>query len=795
MKATANVEPGRNDPCPCGSGKKYKKCCGQDGLEASAVRTGQPRADTLTPAETGLLAGMIHAGRFVELESAARDLVDRHPNSGFAWKVLGVSLKTQGKDALHALQKAVTLLPDDAEARSNLGNALRDHGQLEEAAACYRRALEIKPDYAGAYNNLGNVLLDLGRPDDAVTSYRRALEIKPDYAEAYNNLGIVLRLQSRAAEAAASCRQALEFKPDYAAAHSSLGNALLDLGQLADAAASYRRALALSPDFAEAHSNLGNALRGLGEFDQAAAHYRRALEIQPEYAATHSNLGNVLQDLGRLDEAAASYRRALDIKPDYAQAHNNLANALRGLGRLDEAAASCRRALDIEPQYAEAHVNLGVVLRDSGRLVEAAASYRRALEIKPDLAEAHSNLGIVQRVQGRIAEAQASCRRALAINPNAASATVFLAELHADEGEFAEAEALFKRAISVDPDSPQAWAGIARLRKMTDGDAAWLAEAQRIAGLPLPPRPEAYLRYAIGKYFDDVKSYEQAFLNFQRANELTKRYGVKHDRQQLTQAVDRMTRFYDRAWINQARIDANPSQRPIFIVGMPRSGTTLAEQILASHPKVAGVGELPFWNDAAAAYKTTAPDGGTNGGMISKLAEDYLRLLAELAPDALRVIDKMPANFLFLGLIHAALPNARILHMRRNPIYTCLSIYFQHFEVAYSYASDLEDLAHYYTEYSRVMEHWRSTLPENAILDVSYEGLVEDQEAWSRKMLEFIGLPWDPICLEFHRTDRTVITASKWQVRQKISKSSVGRWRNYEKFVGPLLPLMESEAR
>jgi hypothetical protein len=228
---------------------------------------------------------------------------------------------------------------------------------------------------------------------------------------------------------------------------------------------------------------------------------------------------------------------------------------------------------------------------------------------------------------------------------------------------------------------------------------------------------------------------------------------------------------------------------------MPRSGTTLAEQILASHPKVAGAGELPFWNDAAAGYKSTALDGGTSGSMTSKLAEDYMRLLADLAPDALRVIDKMPANFLFLGLIHAALPNARILHMRRNPIDTCLSIYFQHFEVAYSYANDLEDLAHYFTEYSRVMEHWRSMLPENAILDVSYEGLVEDQEAWSRKMLEFIGLPWDPICLDFHRTDRTVITASKWQVRQKISKSSVGRWRNYEQFVGPLLHLMESEPR
>jgi len=173
-----------------------------------------------------------------------------------------------------------------------------------------------------------------------------------------------------------------------------------------------------------------------------------------------------------------------------------------------------------------------------------------------------------------------------------------------------------------------------------------------------------------------------------------------------------------------------------------------------------------------------------------RLGRDYLRLLTSLSGDALRVVDKMPTNFAFLGLIHAALPNARIIHMRRNPIDTCLSIYFQHFESAVTYASDLDDLAHYYTEYSRLMNHWRSTLPQDVILDVPYEGLVSDQEAWSRKMLEFIGLPWEPRCLDFHQTNRSVVTASKWQVRQKISGSSIERWRNYEKFVGPLLPLM-----
>ncbi len=220
---------------------------------------------------------------------------------------------------------------------------------------------------------------------------------------------------------------------------------------------------------------------------------------------------------------------------------------------------------------------------------------------------------------------------------------------------------------------------------------------------------------------------------------------------------------------------------------MPRSGTTLAEQIPASHPALFGGGELPFWGMALAQSLAALDDGSEPA--IPALADDYLRLLQNLSADALRVTDKMPTNFLSIGLIQAAFPGARIIHMRRNPVDTCLSIYFQDFETAYSYANDLEDLAHTYTEYLRIMTHWRCMLPADAILDVPYEGLVENQEQWSRRMLEFVGLPWDPKCMNFHQTLRSVSSVSSWQVRQAMDKSSVERWRNYEPFVGPLLRL------
>jgi hypothetical protein len=225
---------------------------------------------------------------------------------------------------------------------------------------------------------------------------------------------------------------------------------------------------------------------------------------------------------------------------------------------------------------------------------------------------------------------------------------------------------------------------------------------------------------------------------------------------------------------------------------MPRSGTTLTEQILASHPGIFGAGELSFWKAASPRIATSELDPTAHGRVLAESGEEYLRLLSGLDPDAERVVDKMPANFAYLGMIHAALPNARIVHMRRNPVDTCLSIYFQNFHIAHSYTNDLDDLAHCYREYLRVMSHWRSILPGDAILDVPYEGLVDDQELWSRKIIDFVGLPWSPACLEFHRTVRRVSTFSKWQVRQKINKSSVERWRNYAQFIEPLMCLAES---
>lgn len=606
-----------------------------------------------------------------------------------------------------------------------------------------------------------------------------------------------LRTRGKGQESLALYRRALALEPRSAEAHNNLGNAFVELANPAEATGCYREALALAPDNAVILCNLANALRQLGSLEEALSCTRRSLALDPSLSMAHNNLGLLLAGKGEREQAVASYRRALALNPGYIEALNNLSTALRELGERSEALALCHRAVDLDPGRAGSHSSLGHVLFELGRIEEAAAAFRRAVALQPDSPAVHTSLAAAQRMEGRAGDAEASCRAALAIDPGFVQALTLLGELLADRGQFAEAQQLFQRSLAADPGFAFTYWSITAHRKMTVDDTGWLEGAQALLAKPLPLSHEISLHFALAKYFDDVAQYDDAFASYRQANELTKRYGRSYDRATHSARIDRVIGTFDASFIIRTQAGASPSELPVFVVGMPRSGTTLVEQILASHPAVFGAGELKFWGNAFRAFESpgAAEDGAAK--LIPGMAHDYLEQLSGLAASGAaprRVVDKMPANFRYAGLIHAALPRARIIHMRRHPIDTCLSIYFHNFLNRGSYANDLDNLAHYYREYVRLMDHWRAVLPAEALLEVPYEGLVADQEGWTRRMLEFIGLPWDPRCLEFHRTDRVVITASKWQVRQKISSGSVGRWRHYERHVAPLLPLTELAA-
>jgi tetratricopeptide (TPR) repeat protein len=762
--------------------------------QARLQAPGPTLANSPPPAELRDLAALMNGGRFAEVASRAGGLVRQYPEHGQLWKIRGAALVQQRQPAVIELQRAAQLLPEDPETHYLLGNATQDGGEPAAAAAAYRRAIQLRPGFAEAHDALGSTLQDLGRHEESLASFRNALRLKPEMAEAHSNLGNSLLALGKPDEALASYQKAIQLRPDFVEAHASLANAWIKIGRRDDAVASYRRALHLNPTMADAQIALAGALRDSGELDQSLAAYQRALELRPDLAELHNKLGNLQMQIGHPGKAERCYRRAIELAPDQPAVYGNLGNALRDLGRLDEAVACFRRALEIQPTVPEIYNNLGNALLDLTQLTEAESSYRQALVLKPEYATAFVGLSMTLRKMGRSDEAEDSCRRAVELSPGNTDALTFMAEFLADRGDFAGAERLFRQAISSDPELPVAWAGIPRYRKMSSADADWLAAAKRLIGKGLPVRHEISLRFSIGKYYDDVQDYEQAFAHYRRANDLVRQYGLKYDRQRLSQLVDRKIALYDSMWLDRERSGAATSQRPVFVIGMPRSGTTLIEQILASHPAGFGAGELSYWNTVAANYEPSVSAANANPGALSTYGEGYLGLLQRLAPDALRVVDKMPANFMNLGLMHAALPEARIIHIRRHPFDTCLSIYFQNFSTALPYANDLEDLAHYYSEYLRMIAHWRAVLPADRLLEIQYESLIDEPEVWSRRLVEFIGLPWDPRCLEFHTISRSVTTASKWQVRQKISKSSVDRWRNYEQHIGPLRTLANLRA-
>lgn len=419
---------------------------------SSELPTSQAKSysETVTQSEMNRVAALFNTRYFAEMESVSRSLTQQYPNSGFAWKALGASLLAQGKDALYPLQRAATLLPRDPDSLGNLGNALRDHGRLDDSVANYRKALALKPDFAMAYCGLGIALSGLGLRDDAVASYRRAIALNPQYAEAHNNLGNALRDLDQPDLALASYQRALEIKPDFAEVYNNLGNALRDLGRLEDAVNNYRRALEIKPDFVEVYNNLGNTLRDLNRSDEAVASFVGALEINPNFAQAHNNLGVVLLTLGKFEDSAASCRRALLLKPDYADAHANLGNALRELGQLDEAVANYRQALALNPESATTYNGLGNVLWDSGHVGDAVASYRAALQIDPRFAMAFNNLGNALRDIGQLSEAAFNCNRALEINPDFAMAHNNLGNAFWDLGQLDKAMSSYRRALEID---------------------------------------------------------------------------------------------------------------------------------------------------------------------------------------------------------------------------------------------------------------------------------------------------------------------------------------------------------
>ncbi|OOG53633.1 tetratricopeptide repeat-containing sulfotransferase family protein [Rhodanobacter sp. C03] len=629
---------------------------------------------------------------------------------------------------------------------------------------------------------------------------RKLIARFPGSGFAWKALGASLKPQKRIAEAVVAQQQATALLPGDASTHYNLGNSLMALGRHADAADSYRQTAAIKPDYAEAHCNLGHALGAQEQLMDAADSYRRALAIRPDFTEAHARLGHILMALDQPAEAEAHFLRVLTTRPDDSQVHNSLGIVYRGQGRMAEAEACYRRALAITPDSAEAHNNLGNALHEQGRIDEAQASYRQALALNGELAEAHFNLGNMLRHQHRQLDAERSYRHVLAIEPSHLMALNNLGLCLKKQGRLEEASQCFEAAIAIKPDFLQSHCNLAPFRTYAADDAhlsLFEGQQQQLPALPLSGRISYW--FALGKMREDAGRYDDAFAAYEEGNRL-QHAQLPHDETREIALVKHLQSVFSTTFFANRPPTSRAGKAPIFIVGMPRSGTTLIEQILSTHPGIYGAGELTDLDDVVHSLDTKSGERtGIYPEVVTTLSADELHRLGEayterawrLAPEAERITDKLPANYLHVGMIHLMLPQAKIIHAMRDPMDSCFSCYARLFEGNHlDFTYDLGTVGRYYVRYIQLMQHWHRVLPAGTMLDLRYEDMVADTEGQARRLLDYLGLPWDERCLDFHRNKRVVRTASIAQVRKPIYRSSIARWKHFEAQLAPLLDIV-----
>lgn len=689
---------------------------------------------------------------------------------------------------------------DSAGAAYNRAGDAFKAGRVEEAEALLRETLRLDPDHADAYNRLGFLAARRGDGAGALEYLRKASALKPDSAEFASNLGSAALQFGDAEAAAAALERAVALNAALPQTHYNLGLVRQKQGQHEAAIACFQRALALHPKFSEALLGLGESLRQLARNDEAVAAFSRVAALMPKSARARLHLARALAAAGRLEEAAADVREILALSPGNAEAHDVYANCLMSLGREDEAITSAREALRANPGDVFARNVISACFWMQGRWDEAGDMARETLRVDSDNVFATGVAAAHHLAAGRYEEAETAARRALSLDPHFIQAHIMLGKVMASLGRPAEAESCFERALEIDPDAPDAiYELVQASRAFATAETA--ARLEKLVTAQMQLDRKALLHFGLGRICDSLGDYPRAFESYAAGNKLAGR-NSSFDAANWSKSIDRLIEAFTPDLFAKHVGIGSKSRRPVFIVGMPRSGTTLVEQILVSHPNVAGGGELGILPELVNSFsqRTSTGRGYPAGAWdltakaAKALAGDYLAALEAIDSESARVTDKLPQNFLNLGLVALILPQATIIHCRRDPVDTCLSCYFTKFLHDLKFTHRLEDLGAYFIAYRRLMAHWHKALPI-PILDVDYEDLVANQEKVSRRLISHCGLEWDDRCLQFHETERPVQTASVWQVRQPMYRSSIERWRRYEPFLEPLRRALDETGR
>ena len=576
------------------------------------------------------------------------------------------------------------------------------------------------PNSGTLHSMCGAANAGLGQFEAAINSYKTALKIKPDNTEAYNNLGKL---------------------------YYNVGIAQQEEGDTEAAIGSFRKALKVEPNLAEAHFSIANAQKKQGDLEAAIDSYRQALNVKSDYLDAYNNLAIALHDKGELKAAIDNYERAIKIDPDYADAYNNMGSALSDKGEIDAAIDCYERALNINPDFAEAYNNMGCCLNDKGSTEAAIDKYEQAIKIKPDFAEAYYNLAGALDAKGA---------KSAAVNS-------------------------YKKAVQLKPMYAEAHRGLSSLTKYDNQTQHVIQMQNALHEDSLTEEQRCHLSFALAKAFEDFNDLDQSFSYLTIGNMLRKKqlnYNIKKDFL-LFDSLKNTYPVLKKSIPEKFAASNNPT--PIFILGMTRSGTSLVEQIVSSHSNVAGGGELDYVTKFGSVYSTGLSKLNTDAILVFR--KRYLSAIKQHVNGRSMVTDKMPENFKHIGLILSALPEAKIIHVKRNPAATCWSNYKHYFPtkgLGHCYA--LDDLVIYYQLYQELMQFWQEQFG-NRIYNLDYDSLTLNQEQETRQLIQYLGLEWQNDCLSPQDNKRSVRTLSLQQVRQKVYQGSSQRWKKFEPYL------------
>ena len=577
-------------------------------------------------------------------------------------------------------------------------------------------------------------------------------------------------------------------------------DAILILGKIAHeqrefkvAVERYQQFLGLMPDHEQTHFNLGVVLEELGRTEPAIEHYKKSIGIAADNAAVHRQLGDAYTKLQRWEDAIEAYQQVLAIQAEDVDTIIKLGNAFIAAQLLTESILLYEQALTILPDNALVHRQLGASLQRTGQTNKAIECFEQALRLRPDYVGARLDLARVLRQLGRAEEALVPLEEAIDLEPVDGEAHISLALTLRQLGQTELAIERLEQFLTIRPTCGSAYYHISMIKPKQ----AFIPAVEKVISQPNLSKGDAmYCHFALGNFFDSGKSFDQAFRHILRANTL-QRETFTYDAKENSQTVDSLIKVYSKGFIQGKRQFGSASQLPVFIVGMPRSGTTLTEQILSCHALVHGAGEIEAFpavnHSIAQQLKYAKPHPECMSLIDRKMVEEYsARYLQELTlhcPTAARITDKQPGNFARIGLIKTLFPDARIIHCQRNPLDNCISLFFHCF-MPFKCSFELRELGQYYLDYQRLMSHWQNLIP-GEIFTVRYEELVVDQEKVSKQLIDYLGLEWDEKCIDFHNNERNVMSPSNIQVRQPMYKRSMNKWKNYERHIQPLINMLQ----